>query len=211
MMKSRKNAFPFFRIAITCIFLFGCASASDTIDKPVIATAVNPADELAVIDPENVPVEESYPVATAVETSAFDEEAVDEAALLDEAEAYDTSVDISHRYKYKVRGKQYKVFSSAESFQEIGIASWYGPNFHGKKTANGEIYNMHAMTAAHKTLPLGSRVRVTNLENGKKITVRINDRGPFHNGRIIDLSKKAARRLGMLGKGFARVHVKALR
>ncbi|PIE39839.1 MAG: septal ring lytic transglycosylase RlpA family lipoprotein [Gammaproteobacteria bacterium] len=117
-------------------------------------------------------------------------------------------VTIRHRYHYKVRGKQYKVFSDADNFQEIGMASWYGPGFHGKKTASGETYNMHAMTAAHKTLPLGTRVHVSNLENGKKIVVRINDRGPFHGGRVIDLSKKAAKRLGMLQRGFAKVHLR---
>lgn len=120
-------------------------------------------------------------------------------------------VDISHRYEYKVRGKHYKVFNNSDSFQEIGMASWYGPGFHGKKTANGERYNMYAMTAAHKTLPLGSRVQVTHLATGKKVIVRINDRGPFHQGRIIDLSKKAAQQLGILRKGSAKVHVKALK
>ncbi len=118
------------------------------------------------------------------------------------------AVTIGHRYHYKVRGKQYKVFSDADNFQEIGMASWYGPGFHGKKTANGETYNMHAMTAAHKTLPLGTWVHVSNLKNGKKIVVRINDRGPFHGGRVIDLSKKAAKRLGMLQHGSTKVHLR---
>lgn len=121
-----------------------------------------------------------------------------------------TAVDIRHDYNYRVRGKNYNVFANAKNFQEIGIASWYGPGFHGKKTANGERYNMYAMTAAHKTLPLGSRVQVTHLTTGKTVIVRINDRGPFHGGRIIDLSKKAARKLGILKTGSARVHVKAL-
>lgn len=120
------------------------------------------------------------------------------------------AVDISHKYQYKVRGKRYKVFASSKNFQQIGDASWYGPGFHGKRTANGEIYNMHAMTAAHKTLPLGCKVKVTNLINGRKITVRINDRGPFHGGRIIDLSKAAAKKLGILGSGYAKVHVKII-
>ncbi|PIE45466.1 MAG: septal ring lytic transglycosylase RlpA family lipoprotein [Gammaproteobacteria bacterium] len=117
---------------------------------------------------------------------------------------------IEHKYKYKVRGKQYKVFTNDEHFQEIGTASWYGPGFHGRKTASGERYNMYAMTAAHKTLPLGSIVQVTNLDNGRKVKVRINDRGPFHGGRVIDLSKKAAQRLGVIKKGYIRVHIKAL-
>ncbi|MGY0399369.1 MAG: septal ring lytic transglycosylase RlpA family protein [Ostreibacterium sp.] len=111
-------------------------------------------------------------------------------------------------YQYQVRGKRYKVFKSANAFQEIGMASWYGPGFNGRRTANGEIYNMYAMTAAHKTLPLGTKVQVTNLSTGKKVIVRINDRGPFHGGRIIDLSKKAAQKLGVIKQGSVRVHIK---
>ncbi len=113
----------------------------------------------------------------------------------------------SDSYTYTVRGKQYRVNKNIRRYSEEGIASWYGPGFHGKKTANGEIYNQNAMTAAHKTLPLGSVVEVKNLSNGKKITVRINDRGPFIKGRIIDLSKKGAARLNMLDSGVAKVRV----
>lgn len=95
-------------------------------------------------------------------------------------------------------------------YRETGIASWYGEDFHGKKTANGERYDMYAMTAAHRTLPFGTRVRVTNLGNGNKTEVRINDRGPFIPGRIIDLSRSGAKELGMLGPGTARVLVEAV-
>jgi rare lipoprotein A len=95
-------------------------------------------------------------------------------------------------------------------YRETGIASWYGEDFHGKKTANGETYDMHAMTAAHRTLPFSTRVRVTNLDNGNKTEVRINDRGPFVPGRIIDLSRSGAKELGMLGAGTARVVVEAV-
>jgi rare lipoprotein A len=93
-----------------------------------------------------------------------------------------------------------------EAFQQ-GTASWYGPKFHGKFTANGEKYDMEAMTAAHKSLPFGSRVRVINLRNGMSTIVRINDRGPFDVNRIIDLSKKAARKINMIGPGTAPVHL----
>lgn len=93
------------------------------------------------------------------------------------------------------------------SYSETGIASWYGPNFHGKRTANGEIFDQHAMTAAHRTLPMPSVVRVTNLENGRSIKVRINDRGPFKRGRIIDLSRRGAELLGFVSKGTAKVRV----
>lgn len=111
---------------------------------------------------------------------------------------------------YTVLGKTYNPLPTAEGYQETGIASWYGPNFHGKRTSNGEVYDMESMTAAHKTLPMDTWVEVRNLETGKKIQVRINDRGPFVDGRIIDLSKAAARELGSLAKGTANVEVVAL-
>jgi len=95
-------------------------------------------------------------------------------------------------------------------FEQSGIASWYGPGFHGKTTANGEAYDMEAMTAAHKQLPFGSIVEVRNRDNGRKARVRINDRGPFVRGRIIDLSKAAARAIGMLGPGTARVRIRVV-
>jgi len=92
-------------------------------------------------------------------------------------------------------------------YREVGLASWYGEDFHGRRTANGEVYDMYAMTAAHRTLPFNTRVRVTNLDNGRRAEFRINDRGPFDVGRIIDLSKKGAQELGMIGSGTARVVV----
>ena len=96
------------------------------------------------------------------------------------------------------------------SYDETGIASWYGPGFHGKRTANGEIYDQNAMTAAHRTLPMPSMVEVTNLENGRSVQVRINDRGPFAHGRIIDLSKRAAELLDFRRQGTAKVRVRIL-
>ncbi|MFP4391531.1 MAG: septal ring lytic transglycosylase RlpA family protein [Desulfohalobiaceae bacterium] len=93
---------------------------------------------------------------------------------------------------------------------EEGVASWYGPKFHGRATASGEIYNMYELSAAHKLLPLGSKVRVTHLEKGTSITVRINDRGPFVKDRILDLSYAAAKKLDMLGSGTAKVRVEVL-
>jgi len=94
-------------------------------------------------------------------------------------------------------------------YKEIGIASWYGKEYHGRNTSNGEVYNMYALTAAHPTLPFHTLVRVTNLENGKGVEVRINDRGPFVEGRVIDLSYTGAQTIEMLGKGTARVAVEA--
>ena len=111
---------------------------------------------------------------------------------------------------YTVRGKTYHPYKSARGYRETGVASWYGPGFHGKKTSNGERYDQNAMTAAHKLLPFGTRLQVTNLNNGRSIVVRINDRGPFVGSRIIDLSKEAARQLHMIGSGTARVKLVAL-
>lgn len=108
---------------------------------------------------------------------------------------------------YEVFGKKYYPTVARIDDQFTGIASWYGPNFHAKKTSNGEIYNMYADTAAHKTLPMNTIVRVKNLENGKTVVVRINDRGPFVAGRIIDLSNKAAHTIDMVKKGTAKVKV----
>ncbi|GAB2179004.1 septal ring lytic transglycosylase RlpA family protein [Dongia sp. agr-C8] len=96
-------------------------------------------------------------------------------------------------------------------YSETGIASWYGPDFHGKSTANGEIFDQNALTAAHKTLPMPTIVRVTNLENGRSIEVRINDRGPFKNNRVIDLTRRGAQLLGFEGQGTARVKVQVMK
>ncbi|WP_258239445.1 septal ring lytic transglycosylase RlpA family protein [Arcobacter sp. LA11] len=111
---------------------------------------------------------------------------------------------------YTIAGKRYYPTLAKIGDVQRGIASWYGPNFHSKKTSNGEIYNMYADTAAHKTLPMNTMVRVDNKDNGKSVIVRINDRGPFVSGRIIDLSNKAAHDIGMVRKGTARVSVTVL-
>jgi rare lipoprotein A len=105
--------------------------------------------------------------------------------------------------------RAYRPPSKEVVYREKGVASWYGPKFHGRKTSSGERFNMYAMTAAHRTLPLGSIVRVTHIGNGKKVVLKINDRGPFVEGRIIDLSYGAARTLGMVKEGVARVTVEA--
>jgi len=111
---------------------------------------------------------------------------------------------------YTVLGKRYEPLKSHVGFSQEGLASWYGKDFHGKKTSNGEIYDMHAMTAAHKTLPLGVFVKVRNKENGEELIVRVNDRGPFVKNRIIDLSYSAAKKLGVDAKGTAPVRIEAL-
>jgi len=111
---------------------------------------------------------------------------------------------------YAVLGKRYQVRDSAEGYVEEGMASYYGKKFHGRLTSNQEVYDMYAFSAAHKSLPLPSYVRVTNLANGKTVVVRVNDRGPFHAGRVIDLSYAAATKLGFTKQGTARVEVRAL-
>lgn len=112
--------------------------------------------------------------------------------------------------QYEVFGEVYQILDSSRGYVEIGVASWYGRKFHGRLTANGETYDMYAMSAAHKSLPLPTFVRITNLDNGRKITLRVNDRGPFHDNRLIDLSYSAARALGFADKGTAPVVVEAL-
>lgn len=111
---------------------------------------------------------------------------------------------------YSVFGKRYTPMKSAAGYRERGIASWYGKKFHGRRTSNGETYNMYTMSAAHKTLPLPSYVRVTNLKNGRSVIARVNDRGPFLHNRIIDLSYTAATQLGIVATGTGLVEVKAV-
>lgn len=111
---------------------------------------------------------------------------------------------------YEVLGKRYHVLDSSNGFSQKGIASWYGTKFHGQRTSSGEPYDMYAMTAAHKSLPLPTYVEVTNLDNGRSAIVRVNDRGPFHEGRIIDLSYAAATKLGVAATGTANVSIRAV-
>ena len=120
--------------------------------------------------------------------------------------------DVQSKGNYKI-GKPYQIkgvwYYPKVNYQhtETGIASWYGPGFHGKKTANGEIYDQNALTAAHRTLPMPSLVQVTNLENGRSLRLTVNDRGPFAHGRVIDVSRRAAQLLGFHRQGTARVRV----
>jgi len=111
---------------------------------------------------------------------------------------------------YEVFGKRYYVLNSSQGFVQKGEASWYGTKFHGRRASSGETYDMYAMTAAHKTLPLPTYVEVKNLQNGRTAIVKVNDRGPFHDGRIIDLSYAAATKLGVVASGTAPVEIRAL-
>ena len=136
--------------------------------------------------------------------------AVDVSNLVEPIPRRDPKARYGNRESYSVLGRTYRVMNSAEGYRERGIASWYGYKFHGRHTSSRERYDMCAFTAAHKTLPLPSYVRVTNLDNGRSVVVRVNDRGPFHEGRIIDMSYAAATRLDMKQAGTARVEVVAL-
>ena len=111
---------------------------------------------------------------------------------------------------YTLNGITYTPMASASNYEEEGIASWYGTKFHGKRTANGEVYDLYGMTAAHKTLPLPSYVRVTNRGNGRSVVLRVNDRGPFYGNRVIDLSYAAAKKLGFADVGVANVKVEGI-
>jgi rare lipoprotein A len=121
-----------------------------------------------------------------------------------------TKSKLGNPSSYVVFGKRYYVLDSSDGFEQRGIASWYGTKFHGRSTSSGEVYNMHAMTAAHKTLPIPVYVHVKNLDNGRSMVVRVNDRGPFVSGRIIDLSYAAAKKLGVDGPGTANVEISTL-
>lgn len=115
-----------------------------------------------------------------------------------------------NRSPYTVNGKSYRVMATEEGFQQTGLASWYGEKFHGHLTSNGETFDMYQVSAAHTSLPIPSYARITNLENQRSIIVRVNDRGPFHNDRIVDLSYAAAHKLGFTNQGTALVHLESI-
>jgi len=154
------------------------------------------------VDPvlKKVVVKDSAPMTTPIDVME----------VVDAVPKYEKRTRAGNPPEYEVFGKQYKVLEESKGYQKRGVASWYGTKFHGKNTSNGEVYDMYGMTAAHKTLPIPSYVRVTNLKNQKSIVVRINDRGPFHNNREIDLSYAAAIKLGIQREGTGFVEVIAL-
>lgn len=135
---------------------------------------------------------------------------VDPATIKDAIPRQDLITRAGNKNPYTVLGKTYQLIPVGDSYIERGVASWYGTKFHGRNTANGERYNLYAMTAAHTTLPIPSYVKVTNLDNNRSTVVRVNDRGPFHGNRIIDLSYAAAVKLGYAEQGTARVEVELI-
>lgn len=135
---------------------------------------------------------------------------IDVSGLPDAVPKHEPITLAGNKSPYTVLGKTYQVMPSSKGFRQRGLASWYGNKFHGRHTSNGEVYSMYEMTAAHKTLPIPCYVKVTNLENGRSVIVRVNDRGPFHGDRIIDLSYAAAKKLGYSDKGTAKVEVSVI-
>lgn len=213
-------------IATAALGLAACASAPKTADRappPVAAPAASPAPAPAVARAPKTspyaPAQEDpstrgdyvagglYKPGVADSTPDYvpDVEAIPEPVITDLPRS-----KVGNRSSYTVLGKTYKVLDTSRGYVEQGRASYYGQKFHGRRTSNLEVYDMYAFTAAHKTLPLPSFARVTNLENGKSVVVRVNDRGPFHEGRIIDLSYAAAVKLDIVRAGVARVEVRAL-
>jgi rare lipoprotein A len=153
------------------------------------------------------PPESRYPQAqdTAPVKSISPEEVADAVPRADPILA------AGNRSPYTVNGVRYEILEDASNYRQRGIASWYGTKFHGHETSNGEIFDLYLATAAHKTLPIPCYARVTNLENGRSIVVRVNDRGPFHDDRLIDLSYAAAVKLGYMERGTAEVEVEVIR
>ncbi len=134
----------------------------------------------------------------------------DASGLTDAVPRYEAPRRAGNKSPYQVWGKSYRVVDSNDGYVARGTASWYGQKFHGHKTSNGEVFDMYTMSAAHKSLRIPSYARVTNLDNGRSVVVRVNDRGPFHGDRLIDLSYAAAKKLGYQSRGTARVEVAAI-
>lgn len=175
-------------LLLMCLILAACASKPD---KPAQTKApYNPNDGRYAHDKDFGPSEE-----------------VDLSHIPDAVPRYEVRTRAGNKNPYTVLGKTYHLIKDESAYKERGYASWYGNKFNGYHTSNGELYDMYAMTGAHKTLPIPSYVRVKNLDNGKSVVVRINDRGPFHQGRIIDLSYAAAQRIGIHKAGTGRVEV----
>jgi rare lipoprotein A len=138
------------------------------------------------------------------------QQALHEDDIRDAVPRYEPPSQYGNPSSYAVAGRRYYVLDSAKGYVKRGLASWYGTKFHGRRTSSGETYDMYAMSAAHKTLPLPTYVQVTNLKNQKSVIVKVNDRGPFHSDRLIDLSYAAAVKLGITANGTAPVEVKAI-
>ena len=201
-------------IASAALLLAACAAAPQKQAPPVVASAPKPAHPT---HSPYAPAQEDLSKRGGMVGDLYKPHEPDTVPAdipdVDRIPEPTVRVEPKSRYgnrAYSVLGKRYQVLDGAEGYDEVGTASFYGNKFHGRRTSNLEVYDMYAFTAAHKTLPLPSYARVTNLDNGRSVVVRVNDRGPFHPGRIIDLSYAAAVKLGYRDKGTARVEVKGL-
>lgn len=175
-------------LVVVCLVITACSGSKPKPSKP--AAPYNPNEGRYKHDKDFGPSED-----------------IDLSHIPDAVPRYEVRTRAGNKNPYTVLGKTYHLIKDESSYKERGYASWYGNKFNGYHTSNGELYDMYAMTGAHKTLPIPSYVRVTNLDNGRSVVVRINDRGPFHEGRIIDLSYAAAQRIGIHKAGTGRVEV----
>lgn len=211
------------------VFLVACSSAPTKTEKNKY-TAVNPSqDSDEIVETEYTTVAEINNAQVCKQTMQHDERNytagglyapgisdaspigdLDISQLREPTPRNEPKSKYGNKSPYKVLNKKYTVLNSAEGYKERGISSWYGTKFHGRATSSQEIYDMCQFTAAHKSLPIPSYVRVTRLDTGQSVIVRINDRGPFHEGRIIDLSFAAATKLGINKVGTAKVEVEAI-
>lgn len=180
------------RIGIICLLIMTLFACGEHIPIPQIAA-------IPTAVPAATPIKDSAPTRT-----------VDASQIPNATPKHEPRSKNGNPPYYEVYGKRYYVSDSNVNYKERGIASWYGTKFQNKRTSSGAPYDMFAMTAAHKTLPLPTYVKVKNLQNGREIIVKVNDRGPFHENRIIDLSYVAAKKLGMLHNGTAMVEVTSL-
>ncbi len=185
-IKNPPSKLPFLPAAgLICVLAIGLGACSSSSDKPT-SSRYSQSQDTAPDRP------------------------IDVSLVMDAVPRVETYSRYGNPPSYVVLGKRYQTLQTHQGYRERGIASWYGTKFHGHRTSSGEPYDMYTMSAAHKSLPLPTYARVTNLENGKSVIVKINDRGPFHENRLIDLSYAAATRLNILSKGTGLVEVEAI-
>lgn len=169
-------------------------------------------------DPQDVSLEPFRPPSEAADRGAPDFRrdrppeipAIDPLTVPDAVPVAEPRAAYGNMSEYEVSGRTYRTLDGSDGYVDEGTASWYGEEFHGRRTSSGEPYDMYAMSAAHRTLPLPTYLEVTNLDTGRSVVVRVNDRGPFHDDRLIDVSYAAAVRLGMIAAGTARVRIRAV-
>jgi rare lipoprotein A len=214
-MRAALLAVPLVRVLLLLLLLAGCAGKPPRPATPPDAPASAPASTPPRDGPRRARPDQpgEYTAGGLYKPGVADSGPAippDISALQEPVPVEEPPARYGNRTPYTVLGRSYHVMPSARGYQQRGIASWYGEKFHGRATSSLEPYDMYAFSAAHKTLPLPTYARVTNLENGRSVVVRVNDRGPFHADRLIDLSYAAAIKLGMHIKGTARVEVEAL-